>query len=383
MLKTLLAVLALAVTGSAVVAVQDAAVDDVTLAASVVELKAGVAAEVSLPADTAILQGFAFEVPREAKSLYLTVSDANADIDMLLLRTRKAADYDDLLERMAGESMTGRVNEALKLDASSTPALAAGKWWVYAGALAPEADDELSFKLTLTLDNPPERPKTTLPPFRALAGISPMQRAIDACVRLDTDYSTGSGTVVTPGGLILTCLHVLTDEDDKPVNDGIYVSFTQSSRSVAQQTHVAKLVEADADLDLALVQIVADLDGKPIEKPQFTWLPLATTDPDLDEDLRCLGYPAIGGARSLCSISLTRGAVSGFVERKGKLAWLKSDCLISAGNSGGTTVNARWELQAVPTEAIHDSETLEGMGYLRPVSALPAKWRDRIAEGVK
>ena len=115
----------------------------------------------------------------------------------------------------------------------------------------------------------------------------------------------------------------------------------------------------------------------------ITWLPLAAADPELDEDLRCLGYPAIGGARSLCSISLTRGAVSGFVERKGKLAWLKSDCLISAGNSGGTTVNARWEFQAVPTEAIHDSETLEGMGYLRPVSALPQKWRERIAEGVK
>ncbi|MBE7492224.1 MAG: trypsin-like peptidase domain-containing protein [Planctomycetes bacterium] len=375
-------VLGLVVAG-ALLFLQDTDVAAVKLADTVLDLKPGVAAEVTLPADTAILQGFVFEVPREAKALYLVVSDANADIDMLLVRGRKAKDYDDLSERVVAESMTGRVNETLRLAEDTEPPLKPGKWWVYAGTLSPEADEEVTFKLTLAFDNPPLRVPGVQVPFRAMAGLSPKERAIDSCVRLDTDWGTGSGTVVTPGGLILTCLHVLEGEDKTPVKEGIYVSFTQSPRRVAQQTHLAKLVESDSALDLALVQIVADMDGKPVDKPQFTWLPLAKADPELDDDLRCLGYPAIGGARTLCSISLTRGVVSGFVERKGRLVWLKSDCLISAGNSGGTAVNARWELQAVPTEAIHDSDTMEGMGYLRPVSALPQTWRDRIAEVVK
>jgi len=374
----LIALILLLATGTVVAALQEEAVADVKLAESVLELKPGAAAEVTLPSDTAILQGFSFEVPREAKSFFLTVTDANADIDMLLLRDRKAKDYDDLFERAAAESMTARINESLKLDAATNPPIKAGKWWVYAGSLAPEAEEELTFKLTLTFDNPPERAKSAMPPFRELASLNPRQRAIDASVRLDTEYSSGSGTVVTPGGLILTCLHVLTDEDDKPVTEGIYISFTNSARAIAQQTHIAKLVESDKELDLALVQIVGDADGKPVEKPNFTWLPMAKTEPDLDEDLRCLGYPAIGGARSLCSISLTRGVVSGFVERKGKLLWLKSDCLISAGNSGGTAVNAQYELVGIPTEAIHDSETHESLGYIRPVSALPTKWLERI-----
>ncbi|MBX3474210.1 MAG: trypsin-like peptidase domain-containing protein [Planctomycetes bacterium] len=369
--------------GSIVAATQDAEVAQVKLAEAILELKAGTPAEVTLPADTAILQGFSFEVPRDAKSMFLVVSDANADIDMVLLRGSKAKDYEDLADRAVLDRTTPRVNETVMLDATTEPPLKPGKWWVYAGSLVAEAEEELTFTMTLTFDKPPEAARAAVAPFRAMAGLAPMQRALDACVRLDTEFGTGSGTVVTPGGLIVTCLHVLTDDNDQPVSEGIYVSFTHSPRQVARQSHLAKLVASDKALDLAMVQIVADLDGKPIEKPNFTWLPLARSEPELDDDLRCIGYPAIGGARSLCSISLTRGVVSGFVERKGRLQWLKSDCLISAGNSGGTAVNARWEFAGIPTEVLQDSETMESLGYIRPVSAIPAKWQETIAAGAK
>ena len=356
---------------------------DILLAQAIVELKPGTPTSVTLPSDSAVFQGFIFDVPKDAKSAHLRVTDANADIDLVLLRERKADSFDDLIERSVGTSSSGRINEALDLDAASTPPLAPGKWWVYAGMQNSEPEGELQFSLTLAFDSPPSQAPETLPPFRELAGLSPLQRALDACVRLDTDFSSGSGTVIAPDGLILTCCHVLANDDGEPVSDGIYVSFNRDSRDCPVQTHLARMVEYDKALDLALVRVSADLDGKPAAGARFTWLPLAQAEPALDEDLRCVGYPAIGGSRSLCSISVTRGIVSGYVTAKGKLQWLKSDCLISSGNSGGTCVNSRWELQAVPTEAIHDGETMEGMAYLRPVSAMPPAWRELVAKSLK
>lgn len=383
--RWLLALVVILVVSPVVIALQDPATEtvEVKLAQGVLELKPNVAAEVNLPSDNAILQGFSFEVPREAKSLFLVVRDANADVDLFLVRDRKAKDYADLEERAVMESATARVNEALTLSSTTDPAISPGKWWVYAGSLSPEEGEELSFALLLSFDTPPESTRKALPPFHELAGLTPLQRAMDACVRLDTETSSGSGTMVTPGGLIVTCRHVLEDDAGGLHSEGIYVSFTRSARNVAEQTHIAKLVEADKTLDVALLQIVADIDGEPLEKPNFTWLPLAKTEPELDEDLRCLGYPAIGGPRTLCSISLTRGIVSGFVDRKGALQWLKSDCLISAGNSGGTALNSRLEYVGIPTEALHDPDTMESLGYIRPVSALPKTWLEKIAAGTK
>ncbi len=383
--RWLLALVATLAISPVVIALQDPATEtaEVKLAPGVLDLKPSVAAEVNLPSDTAILQGFSLEVPREAKSMYLVTRDANADVDLFLVRDRKAKDYADLEERAVLESATARVNETITLSDTTDPALAPGKWWVYAGSLSPEEGEELSFKLLLSFDKPPEAAKGGLPPFHDAAGLTPLRRAMDACVRLDTETSSGSGTMVTPAGLIVTCRHVLEDEQGGLQTEGIYVSFTRSARNVAEQTHIAKLVEADKNLDVALLQVVADIDGQPLEKPNFTWLPMAAVEPELDEDLRCLGYPAIGGPRTLCSISLTRGIVSGFVERKGVLQWLKSDCLISAGNSGGTALNAKLEYVGIPTEALHDPDTMESLGYIRPVSALPKKWLDKIAAGTK
>jgi S1-C subfamily serine protease len=98
----------------------------------------------------------------------------------------------------------------------------------------------------------------------------------------------------------------------------------------------------------------------------------------LGEELNCLGYPGIGGSRSIYGITLTRGIVAGFIERKGGVQFIKTDALISAGNSGGGAFNAKYELIGVPSEAMHAQDTFESLGYLRPVSAMPEDWRKLI-----
>lgn len=345
---------------------------DVAIAEKVLEAKPGTVLTVELPANGARLQGVRFKLPEGTKKLYAQVTEASADIDLWLTRER-AKDMSTLLEEAEVEKATGRLSEVMEV----AEGLRAGTYYVYAGSLSATADEEISFKLLIGLnESPPPMALPTLP-FAALDQLSPAERAVHACVSLNTDEGGGSGTVVTPGGLILTNRHVLENEDGSFATM-VYVSFTREPRELPVQTHTAVVVDQSAELDLALLRITEDLNGKAVENPNFTWLALAPGGPDLGHELRCLGYPAIGGSGSVASVTMTSGVVSGFAVRKNVLQWLKTDCLISAGNSGGAALNAGYELVGIPTESLHDPDTLEAMGYIRPVASIPRQWQEKI-----
>ena len=113
--------------------------------------------------------------------------------------------------------------------------------------------------------------------------------------------------------------------------------------------YVADLLVVDPFLDLAVVQIAADLDGAAVQV-DLPYLRLGDSQEiGLGDQLRVLGYPGIGGD----TITLTSGTVSGFTEERdidGR-AWIKTDATISGGNSGGSAVDADGNLVGVPTIA--------------------------------
>lgn len=363
------------------VAAQDTAAGEteVLLSATLKDLKTDERTSVSLVAGKVDMQGFRITVPDKAKLMFVHVLEATVDVD-LVLATKQATDFEALGEDTVAESVTPRLNEVLKV--TREQGLKAGKFVLYAGTLAALPDEEVEFKLLLSFDNPPKL-EPVLPPLGA-ARFKELERAVCATVELTTEEGGGSGTVVTPTGLILTNLHVLeSEEDGVGYHRKAWVAFSISARKVPQQAAIARVLEVNADLDLALLQIETDLDGNKFDKPDFVWLPLAAADLELGANLRCLGYPAIGGSRSVNSITLTRGIVSGFEERKGELRWYKSDCLLSGGNSGGCAINDKFELAGIPTEALHDPDTLEFLSYIRPISALPKEWREKIKAEAK
>jgi hypothetical protein len=107
----------------------------------------------------------------------------------------------------------------------------------------------------------------------------------------------------------------------------------------------------DYELDLAVIKIVSDLDGKPIDTKQLALDHVLAGDSDLLElgDLiRILGYPGIGGE----TITFTEGSVSGFTRVRGVdgRAWIKTDATIAGGNSGGLAANADGQIIGVPTQ---------------------------------
>ena len=207
-------------------------------------------------------------------------------------------------------------------------------------------------------------------------------RAIDAVVQLSIVvhgvvegeeqliwYAVGSGTVVSPDGLVLTNHHLITpagiDEKlaeletqlaaegknaDLQVDAERLMIAVSDGRHLPDPRYTARVVAEDADLDLAVLRIDADVRGTPLgsETLDLPVLPLGSSDAvNLGEAIHVFGFPAIGSG----SLTYTTGIVSGFLfeEDIDGTAWINTDAVTSGGNSGGAAVNDRGELIGVPT----------------------------------
>ena len=207
-------------------------------------------------------------------------------------------------------------------------------------------------------------------------------RAIDAVVQLSIVvrgvvdgeeqviwYAVGSGTVVSPDGLILTNQHLITpagvDEKlaeleaqlaaegksaDLRVDAERFMVAISDGRHLPDPRYVARVIAEDADLDLAVLRIDADERGAPLdpETLDLPVLPLGSSDAvNLGETVHVFGFPAIGSG----SLTYTIGIVSGFLFEEGidGTAWINTDAVTSGGNSGGAAVNDAGQLIGVPT----------------------------------
>ena len=165
---------------------------------------------------------------------------------------------------------------------------------------------------------------------------------------------TGSGTIISSDGLILTNAHVVENAPNDSY-DHMVVAITETADALPVPTYRGEVVAFDAPLDLAVLKISADLDGTALTVAGLPFLPVGDSDSvGLGDNLRIFGYPGIGGD----TITFTEGSVSGFTSEPGipNRAWMKTDATIAGGNSGGTAVNAAGELVAVPTRAAATNE---------------------------
>lgn len=223
-----------------------------------------------------------------------------------------------------------------------------------------------------------------LPPSVARAQVDPLilGRAIDATVKLSIIvrgtvdgesqiiwYAAGSGTVVSPDGLILTNQHLITPDgvDEKlaelqgefaaegkdaelEVDADRFMIAVSDGRHLPEPRYVAAVVAEDPDLDLAVLRIEGDPRGNPLDAaPQdLPALPLGDSDAlNLGDPVHVFGFPRIGSG----SLTYTAGVVSGFLYEDDidGMAWINTDAVTSGGNSGGAAMNERGQLIGVPT----------------------------------
>jgi hypothetical protein len=182
-------------------------------------------------------------------------------------------------------------------------------------------------------------------------------------------YAVGSGTVVSPDGLILTNQHLITPEGadeklaeletqlasegknaDLQVDPERFMVAVSDGRHLPDPRYVARVVAEDPDLDLAVLRIESDERGASLdpETLDLPILPLGSSDAvNLGETVNVFGFPAIGSG----SLTYTIGIVSGFLfeEEIDGTAWINTDAVTSGGNSGGAAVNDAGQLIGVPT----------------------------------
>ncbi|HWG85265.1 MAG TPA: serine protease [Deinococcales bacterium] len=202
------------------------------------------------------------------------------------------------------------------------------------------------------------------------------QRALQAVVMiiplLDNgklaDFS-GSGTIISQDGFILTNFHVVGDTKTRKLYKRAAVFMTDFADQEPKPRYIADVLAGDGAYDLAVLKISTTVDGKAVPAgTRFPAVPVGDSNALMPGDpIFMVGYPGISGA----TITFTSGTMSGWLgenlEAGGK-QWIKTDGKIEHGNSGGAALNEFGELVAIPTAGYTDKEASARQNYLRPVS---------------
>jgi len=161
---------------------------------------------------------------------------------------------------------------------------------------------------------------------------------------------TGSGSIISADGLILTNAHVVLPDRYFPV-DALAVAVTVAEDLPPQVQYYAEVLQADDQLDIAVLRLTTDLNDVPLDHDSLNlpFVPMGNADNlRLGDQVTILGYPGIGGE----TITLTRGEVSGFTseEGRGARAFIKTSATIAGGNSGGLAADPDGYLIGIPTQ---------------------------------
>ncbi|MFZ6027552.1 MAG: FHA domain-containing protein [Chloroflexota bacterium] len=187
------------------------------------------------------------------------------------------------------------------------------------------------------------------------------------------DASTGSGSLLSKDGYVLTNFHVVGDiETGVYYNDEEWAMVGLNWDNPANEPDTfyrAEIVRADRAYDLALVHIFAESDGDDLPPGlEFPFIPIGNSDElEIGAPLAVIGFPNLGGTTP----TFTRGTVAGFlydeilgVDR----GWIKTDAEINPGNSGGMAINSRGELIGVPTQVYFGIEVVGKISEIRPIN---------------
>lgn len=178
---------------------------------------------------------------------------------------------------------------------------------------------------------------------------------------------TGSGTLVHPQGVVLTNCHVANPRAmgmPAPPADLLGIAITDRSDQPPALSYIVEIVAQSPRLDLAVLRVTRDVNGRAVKKLALPWVPIGNSDElELGDIISIFGYPGIGGE----TITFTSGSISGFTQQRDVTsgrAWIKTDATIAGGNSGGTAVSQHGYLVGIPTQAA------AGTG-ISPVDARP------------
>lgn len=200
------------------------------------------------------------------------------------------------------------------------------------------------------------------------------ERIIQATVMLlptdqngDLDGSRGSGSIISPQGFILTNYHVVGDPDTRQLSPWIQVRVVQFADREPVFTYWGRVVAADPNLDLAIVQIVEDRNEKPVGKLNLPFVEVGDSNTlSIGDDVFVFGFQGTGGM----TLSFSRGSVGGFtgedLSSSGR-QWVKHDAQTGPGNSGGGVFDESGVLVGVHSAGVAGNNNSR-TSFMRPLA---------------
>jgi serine protease Do len=184
--------------------------------------------------------------------------------------------------------------------------------------------------------------------------------------------SSGSGSIITRDGLVLTNSHVVTNEKTGRLFPTLVVYFKPTpisgdDRKDLRTPHSVEVVARDPQLDLALLRVKdAPARLRPIEIGD-------SEEVEIGESVAAIGHPGGGGLWTL-----TTGTISSRRRDQARDIF-QTDAAINPGNSGGPLLDEHGRMVGVNTfvrRVNAEGLPLEGLNYsLR--SSLALTWMQR------
>ncbi|MGB0678975.1 MAG: S1 family peptidase [Polyangiales bacterium] len=197
----------------------------------------------------------------------------------------------------------------------------------------------------------------------------------------------GAGVLIDQRGFVLTCFHLVGYIDPRHGMPGTllnrrnvyHISAVDAGMKQVRPRWVARVVRADVRHNLALLQIVGDLDGKRLSRPRFSALALAfDARPARGWPLFAFGY--VPGSPHLQATTTEVGSVQENAVQQP--SWLQLRRPLPAGMQGAGLLNAKGQLLALALAPPARNGSLRGKPQLgRAVHRVPRAWRQALARG--
>lgn len=179
----------------------------------------------------------------------------------------------------------------------------------------------------------------------------------------------GSGSIVTEDGKILTNAHVADPAkipeyaakgEVSPEVVNIHLTNPAEGYKVGEPDYIAKVIESDGEVDSAVVQIIADGEGNPVNPSSLDLPTISLGDSnavDRGDFIATIGFPMLPKESFADKEgvlfqppTVAEGNVATILSFEGEeRAVFDVTARISSGNSGGAAVNDDGELVGVPT----------------------------------
>ncbi len=173
----------------------------------------------------------------------------------------------------------------------------------------------------------------------------------------DVITCVGSGTIVDASGLILSNAHNTVPNSQCP-GTSLIVALIPGTDQPPIARFRAEIANASPGLDIALLRITSQLDGRPIETATLS-LPFVeiAENPEvrLDDTIRVFGFTDIMSN----SVQNETGVINGFISEPSnrERSWIKVEANIPGTMTGGGVYNQNGRLIGIPTTATPSTDS--------------------------